>query len=158
MGVGIVSFRKIKVISMVSLRGIKKYHLINKMLPIFDKYPLFSNKQYDYLRLRKVNLTYRVFYDVIPDSIHHSLPFNYIEYIVNAPYFSAWLVGFIEAEGCFSVYKLDKADDYFVASFDLSKTNGDILILAISKYLSLTPQPYKYKTNNLKFKVKVLDL
>jgi LAGLIDADG endonuclease len=62
-------------------------------------------------------------------------------------------VGFIEAEGCFSVYKLGKSDDYFVASFDISQTNGEILILAIRKYLFLTPQPYKDKTKNFKLKV-----
>jgi LAGLIDADG endonuclease len=153
LGVGIVSFREIKEISMVSLRVRKKEHLINKILPIFDKYPLFSNKQHDYLRLRKVILSYTVFYDVISDYIRPSLPFNSIESIENVPYFSAWLVGFIEAKGCFSVYKLDKADDYFVASFDISQTNGEILILAIRKYLYLTPQPYKDKTNNFKLKV-----
>jgi hypothetical protein len=62
-------------------------------------------------------------------------------------------VGFIEAEGCFNVYKLSKADDYFIASFDISQTNGELLILAIRKYLSLTPQLYKDKVNNFKLKV-----
>lgn len=62
-------------------------------------------------------------------------------------------MGFIEAEGCFSAYKLTKADDYFVASFDISQTDGEILILAIRKYLSLTPQLFKDKTNNFKLKV-----
>ena len=94
-----------------------------------------------------------MFYDAISKYTRPSVPFNSIEYIVNAPYFSAWLVGFIEAEGCFSVYKLRKNSDYFVASFDISQTNGEILILAIRKYLSLTPQLYKDKTNNYKLKV-----
>lgn len=76
-----------------------------------------------------------------------------IEFILNAPYFSAWLVGFIEAEGCFSVYKLGKPGDYFVASFDISQTNGEILIEAIRMYLSLTPKIYKDKTNSFKLKV-----
>lgn len=62
-------------------------------------------------------------------------------------------MGFIEAEGCFSVYKLNKADDYFVASFDVSQTDGEILMLAIRKYLSLTPQLYRDKTNNFSLKV-----
>ena len=153
MGVGIVSFRERNGLKKVSLRVRKKDHLINKILPIFDKYPLFSNKQYDYLRLRNVILSNTVFYDAIPEYTRPSVPLNSIESIVNTPYFSAWLVGFIEAEGCFSVYKLGKANDYFLASFDLSQTNGEILILAIRKYLSLTPQPFKDKTNNFKLKV-----
>lgn len=153
LGVGIVSFRETKEISMVSLKVRKKDHLINKILPIFDRYPLFSNKQYDYFRLRNVILSNTVFYDVISEYTRPNLPFNSIKSIVNAPYFSAWLVGFIEAVGCFSVYKLGKPDDYYVASFDISQTNGEILILAIRKYLSLTPQPFKDKTNNFKLKV-----
>ena len=127
--------------------------MVNKILPIFDKYPLFSNKQYDYLRLRNVILSNTVLYDDIPEYTRPSVPLNSIESIVNAPYFSAWLVGFIEAEGCFSAYKLTKPDDYFVASFDISQTDGEILILAIRKYLSLTPQLFKDKTNNFKLKV-----
>ena len=153
LGVGIVSFRQTNAISMVSLRVRKKDHLIDKILPIFDKYPLFSNKQSDYLRLRNVILSNTVFYDDIPEYIRSGVPFNSIESIVNAPYFSAWLMGFIEAKGCFSVYKLNKADNYSRASFDISQTNGEILILAIRKYLSLTPQLYKDKTNNFKLKV-----
>lgn len=153
LAVGIVGFRKRKEISKVYLIVRKKEHLINKILPIFDKYPLFSNKQYDYLILRSVILSNAMFYDVIPKYTRSLVVINSIESIINAPYFSAWLVGFIEAKGCFSVNKLGQKYDYFVASFDISQTNGEILILAIRKFLSLTPQPYKYKTNNLKLKV-----
>jgi len=183
LGVGIVGFRERKGISMVYLRVRKKNHLINNVLPIFDKYPLFSNKHFDYLWFRNVILSNVVLYEDIPKYTRSNIPFNSIEYILNAPYFSAWLVGFIEAQGCFSVYKLPqescprpskvgqdvgkattgagfagprglgKAEDYFVASFDVSQTNGEILILAIRKYLSLTPQVYKDKTNNFKLKV-----
>jgi hypothetical protein len=153
LGVGIVGFRVKNGNSMVYLRVINKNHLINNILPIFDRYPLFSNKQYDYLRLKNVILSDAIFYDSIPVYIRPRLPFNSIESIVSTPYFSAWLVGFIEAEGCFSVYKLAKHEDYYVASFDISQTDGEILILAIRKYLSLTPKLYKDKTNNFKLKV-----
>ena len=153
LGVGIVGFRIRNGNSMVYLRIRKKDHLINNVLPIFDRYPLFSNKQYDYLRLRNVLLSNAILYQSIPVYTRPSLLINSIESIVNAPYFSAWLVGFIEAEACFSVYKLDKNEDYFVASFDISQTDGEILILAIRKYLSLTPKLYKDKTNNFKLKV-----
>jgi hypothetical protein len=59
----------------------------------------------------------------------------------------------MEAEGCFSVYKRSKPDNYDVASFEISQTNGEILVLAIRKFLSLTPKVYKDKTNNFKLKV-----
>jgi hypothetical protein len=42
---------------------------------------------------------------------------------------------------------------FFNSEFYISQTNGHILILAISKYLSLTTSIYKDKTNNFKFKV-----
>ncbi len=154
LGVGIIGFRVRNGNSMVYLRVRKKDHLISKVLPIFDRYPLFSNKQYEDLRLRSVILSNVKLYDAIPIYTRPSLPFNTIESIINTPYFSAWLVGFIEAEGCFSVYKLVKDGDYFVASFDISQTNGEILILAIREYLSLTPKVHKDdKTNSFKLKV-----
>jgi hypothetical protein len=52
LGVGVVSFRKRGEIEMVALRIRNKNHLKNFILPIFDKYPMFSNKQYDYLRFK----------------------------------------------------------------------------------------------------------
>jgi LAGLIDADG DNA endonuclease family protein len=89
LGVGIIGFRIRNGNSMVYLRVRKKDHLINKIFPIFDRYPLFSNKQYDYLRLRSVILSNVIFYDDIPIYTRPSLPFNSIESIINTPYFSA---------------------------------------------------------------------
>ncbi|OCK86503.1 LAGLIDADG endonuclease [Cenococcum geophilum 1.58] len=119
LGIGVVSFRNRNGIEMVSLRIKNKNHLKNIIIPMFDKYPMFSNKQYDYLRFRDGLIT----------------------------------VGFIEAEGCFSVYKLNKNEDYFVASFDLAQKNGQVLITAIRKYLSFTTTVYMDKTNCYKLKV-----
>lgn len=153
LGVGIIGFRIINGNSMVSLRVRKKDHLINKVLPIFDRYPLFSNKQYDYLRLKNVILSKAILYESIPIYTRPTLPYNSIESIINTPYFSAWLIGFIEAEGCFSVSKLSTSSDYFVASFYISQTNEEILILAIRKYLSLRPKISKDKTISFKLKV-----
>ena len=63
------------------------------------------------------------------------------------------MVGFIEAEGCFSVYKLTKDRDYLVASFEISQTNEENLIYAIRKFFSFTTAVYLDKTNNYKLKV-----
>ena len=68
------------------------------------------------------------------------------------PYFSSWLVGFIEAEGCFSIYKPSSSNSY-VASFDISQTNSNEIISAICKYLSFTQKVYSDDTNNFKIKV-----
>ena len=153
LGVGIIGFRVKNGNNMVYLRVRKKEHLISIIFPVFDRYPLFSNKQFDYLRLKNTILSNIILYEALPVYVRPSLPLNTLESIINAPYFDAWLVGFIEAEGCFSIYKLTNKDDYFVGSFDITQTNGEILILAIRNYLSLTPKVYKDKNNNFKLKV-----
>ena len=153
LGVGVVSFRKIKEIEMVSLRIRNKDHLKNFILPIFDKYPMFSNKQYDYLRFRNALLSGIIYSEDLPEYTRSNEPINSIGSIINSSYFSAWLVGFIEAEGCFSVYKLNKDNDYLVVSFDVAQRDGDLLISAIREYLSFTTSIYLDKTNCSKLKV-----
>lgn len=137
---------------MVSLRIRDKKHLKNFILPIFDKYPMFSNKQYDYLRFRSALLSGIIYSEDLPEYTRSNVPLNSVESILDKSYFSAWLVGFIEAEGCFSIYKLKKDNDYLVASFDIAQKDGDILIKAISKYLSFTTTVYldKYDCSRLK--------
>lgn len=153
LGIGIVSFRKRNDIETVSLRIRDKNHLKNFILPIFDKYPMFSNKQYDYLRFKNALLSGIIHSEDLSNYIRSNEPINSIESIINTSYFSAWLVGFIEAEGCFSVYKLKKDDDYLIASFDIAQRDGDILISAIRKYLSFTTSVYLDITNCSKLKV-----
>lgn len=48
-----------------------KSHLKSIVLPILDKYPMFSNKQYDYLMFKE-----------LPDYIRPIEPFNSIETIL----------------------------------------------------------------------------
>uniref|UniRef100_UPI0022FD4471 hypothetical protein n=1 Tax=Drechslerella dactyloides TaxID=74499 RepID=UPI0022FD4471 len=153
LGVGVVSFRKTKTRpETVFFRIRKKSHLIDIILPIFDKYSFLSNKQYDYLRFRSALLSDIKLYKDLPPYVRPQTPLNSLESILNVPYLSAWLIGFMEAEACFSVYK-PTIDPSFVASFDISQTDGYILILAISKYLSLTQSVIVDKTNSSKLKV-----
>lgn len=153
LGVGVVSIRKRDDIEMISLRIRNKNHLKIFILPIFDKYPMFSNKQYDYLRFKNALLSGIIYSNDLPVYSRPIENLNTIESILNSDYFPAWLVGFIEAEGCFSIYKPNSLDNYYVASFDVSQTNGDIIIYAIRKYLSFTVAIYLDKTNNSKLKV-----
>lgn len=89
LGVGVVGFRERRGIKTVYLRVRKKDHLINFVLPIFDKYPLFSNKQHDYLRLKFVLLSNLVLHDDLANYTRPTEPLNSIESILNASYFSA---------------------------------------------------------------------
>ncbi|XWW92067.1 LAGLIDADG endonuclease (mitochondrion) [Cordyceps javanica] len=158
LGIGTVSFRERNGIKMVSLKIRNKKHLKEFILPIFDKYPMFSNKQYDYLRFKDALLSDIIYYeDLCLASFatkynRNNDTLNSINSIVNASYFPAWLVGFIEAEGCFSTYKL-KDNNYLVSSFDIAQKDADILISAIHKYLSFTVSIYLDKTNCSKLKV-----
>jgi len=153
LGVGVVGFRKRKEIEMVSLIIRDKKHLKQFILPIFDKYPMFSNKQLYYLRFKDALLSDIIYSKDLPEYIRDSKTINSIESITSASYFSAWLVGFIEAEGYFSTYKLYKDKDYFVASFDIAQKDGEILISAIREYLSFTNAIQIDKTNCSKLKV-----
>jgi hypothetical protein len=152
LGVGVVNFRKRKEIEMVTLRIRNKDHLKNFIFPIFDKYPMFSNKQYDYLRFKDALLSGIIYSEDLPEYTRSNKAINSIESILSTSYFSAWLVGFIEAEGCFSVYKLYKDKDYLVASFDVAQRDGDIIISAIREYLSFTNAIHLDKTNCSKLK------
>ena len=46
-----IGFRTRNGIETVYLRIRNKDHLKNFILPIFDKYPMFTNKQYGFLRI-----------------------------------------------------------------------------------------------------------
>ena len=138
---------------MVSLRIRNKNHLKQFILPIFDKYPMFSNKQYDYLRFRDCLTSNIIKYEDLPFYTRGIESLNDIQSIIKAPYFSSWLIGFIEAEGCFSVYKLKKDEDYLVASFDVCQKDGQILLSAIARYLSFTTAIHCDKFNCSKLKV-----
>lgn len=150
LGIGVVSFRKRKEIEMVSLRIRNKDHLKNIIIPIFDKYPMLSNKQYDYLRFKSALLSNIIYSKDLEEYTRSDKPLNSIESIINTSYFSSWLIGFIEAEGCFSAYQ---NKEYWIASFDISQKDGDILITAIKKYLSFTTAVHIDKTNCSKLKV-----
>jgi ubiquinol-cytochrome c reductase cytochrome b subunit len=89
LGVGIVSFRERNGIEMVSLRIRDKKHLKDLILPIFDKYPMFSNKQYDYLRFRNALFSGIIYYEDLPKYFRSKDPINSIESITNASYFPA---------------------------------------------------------------------
>lgn len=90
LGVGVVSFRKTKNRPETVFFKIRnKSHLIDVIIPIFDKYPLISNKQYDYLRFRSALLSDIKSYKDLPLYIRPETPLNSLEFILNVPYISA---------------------------------------------------------------------
>jgi ubiquinol-cytochrome c reductase cytochrome b subunit len=154
LGVGTIHIRTNNERKTALYRIRNKSHLKLIILPIFDKYPMFSNKYFDYLRFKKLLLNESIYYNEndVSTYIRPNESFHSIETILNKSYFQAWLIGFIEAEGCFCIYTSIK-DCSKIASFDISQTNGLNLIKAIKIYLSLTSKIYKDKNNNFKLKV-----
>jgi hypothetical protein len=86
---GVISFRKRQELEMVSLRIRNKDHLKNLIIPIFDKYPMFSNKQYDYLRFKEALFSNILYFENLPIYSRNVLPINTVSSIINASYFSA---------------------------------------------------------------------
>lgn len=149
LGVGQISIISNK--NTVYFKIINKYHLINIIIPIFDKYSLLTMKQYDYLKFKKMLLENIIYYKDLDKYDKPNINLYNIEDIINKNYFSSWLIGFIEAKGCFSYYKPTK-NSKMVISFDISQSYDEIIILAIIKYLSFTSNMTVYN-NNYKIKV-----
>jgi hypothetical protein len=74
---------------MVSLTIRNKNHIKRFILPIFDKYVMFSNKQYDFIRFKEALLSGIVYYDDLVPYSRSIVPLNTVETITNASYFSA---------------------------------------------------------------------
>jgi hypothetical protein len=156
LGSGVISFRKRKslnmIVDMVSFRIRDKDTLKNIIIPIFDKYPMYSNKQYDYLRFKEILLSNVTCYSQLSSYSRPLVPSNMSQDdIFKSPYFPAWLIGFIEAEGSLLIYKPEN-DSSLIASFEISQTNAFELISAIRTFLSITANPYLDNTNNFKLK------
>ncbi|BCU04895.1 putative LAGLIDADG endonuclease (mitochondrion) [Astrephomene gubernaculifera] len=60
------------------------------------------------------------------------------------PYFGAWLSGFIEAEGCFTL----RENSSRVLSFSISQNTDNHLLCYIAFYLGIPTLPHLVKSNN----------
>ena len=156
LGVGTISLKKDQ--NKVSFRIRKKPHLKEVILPIFDKYPMISTKHLKYIRFRLNLLNNILYYENLMDYNPTDLTlYNNVDNLIKLDYFDNWLVGFIEAEGCFSKYKLTSLSLYNIVSFEVSQTNQLPILMAIKKRFSITSNPYVDKTNNAKLKTTSLD-
>ena len=140
LGVGVVKRKGCKYVYKIR----KKSHLREIVIPILEEYPMLSKKNNKYIQLKE-NLMKDVIYyeDIIPrrEIIEKSR-----EEVLRAPYLGNWLVGFIEAEGCFSVYQPEGGErkEY---QFKLCQTDAYELMCAIRDYLLINRKVYVDGTN-----------
>lgn len=149
LGVGIIKIRTKKNIKgldikLATLSIRNKKHLKEVIIPIFDKFPMLTLKQYDYLRF-KSNLLNDVIYfnDLIPYK-RSNIPLYSHEDILNKDYFPSWLIGFIEAEGSFGTYTASK-DNTQIAYFEISQNYDLIILESIRKFLKIKSNIHNFK-------------
>ena len=136
--VGTVNITKVKDKFFVTW-AINDQSQLLKFCKILEKYPsLHGHKllQLEFLKYcithRNINLYFwkRTFkYCCIDDVI----AFKSKENIVSLPYFEAWLAGFIEAEGCFSIRKESN-----VGSFSIGQKDHKFIIESIAYFIKTT--------------------
>jgi ubiquinol-cytochrome c reductase cytochrome b subunit len=144
----------VKAIEMARLKVSSKGDLIKVILPIFEQYPMITNKQFDFLYFKECLLKNIIHYEKLPayerplgNRFENATGPGALETdILNISYFNSWLIGFIEAEGCFSIFKASKEND-ITADFRIGQTNAPEIIFAISKHFKLLTKPHKDNTN-----------
>lgn len=155
LGVGVVLIKKSRDTALFRISS--KNHLKNIILPIFDYCPMFTSKHWDYLNFKDNLMNNVVYYkDLKPYSRTNNTPFQSVDEILTNPNFDNWLVGFIEAEGCFSIYK-PLNQPYETASFEIRQTNGLQILNVIKIKLKIKSNVYIDKTNSAHLKTTSIE-
>lgn len=134
----------------VAIFRIKKInHILYILIPIFDKYPLLTEKKRDsYLNFRNIflNKVLNSKRATIEDKLYcENLLKNSPELLytsslkdINIDYFENWIVGFTEAEGSFYFVKDNKdPNSNLRAEFRISKNDNFMLLDLIRNHLKL---------------------
>jgi len=159
LGVGSIFIDKKNKMAYFRIRDKKNLEKI--IFPIFDKYPLLTSKQYNYLKFKQAfNIYFISSFEAkdfkinsIKNIISQKCPNNYIspvwsvvEYKVN-DFKSAtkimsksWLIGFTEAEASF--YFVAKSENRLVHAFEITQKLDSIVLLAIKYLLGIKTEVY----------------
>ncbi|MBY3556031.1 hypothetical protein HGI15_22075 [Modestobacter lapidis] len=94
LGVGVIKTRKRVTpkgltieLGILTIRN--KKHLKEIILPIFDRYPMLSLKQYDYLRFKENLLNNIIYFEDLKPYIRPNIPLYTVETILSKSYFSS---------------------------------------------------------------------
>lgn len=128
------------------------------IFPIFDKYPLLTSKQFNYLKFKEA---YAILsYSTLAKSDKDTLMLNIVNSKLPAEYISpiwsavdnkisdhasaslvmskAWLIGFTEAESSF--YLVSKSSTRLVHAFEITKKLDEIVLNSIRRLLGISTQ------------------
>lgn len=126
-------------------------HLLEHVVPIFEKYPLLTRKNFQFdvwsstLEVRKNKEPILVKPEYLEDVANNVLS---IDEILNLEYFDNWLMGFIEAEGCFSISK-DNGGKRIRPYFYIDQKYDAHILGAISKRLHLRDVQIRHTRGNM---------
>lgn len=161
LGIGVV--RKDNTKGQFVIRDRKK--LADVIFPIFDKYPLLTSKQFNYLNLKKAyniledknlskvekdNYLLEIKKESIPKGYISNawnktkLPFETVEDVTSVMS-KPWVVGFIEAEGSFYLVSKDKTR--IVHGFGISQKLDEIVLEGIRRILHI-PTVIRFKSEH----------
>ena len=157
LGVGTIEFRKNRNTAIFRIR--KKSHLKDIILPRFaDQFPMLTAKHWDYVNFKNNLLANVILYSDYKSYVRPDLPAlidlsntNLLNSTGLPFYFDDWLVGFIEAEGCFTIYKPSNSVTE-TASFEIRQSNGLPIMNSIKSRLSFKANVYVDKTNSAHLK------
>jgi len=158
LGCGII--RKYNNVAIFSVKKIK--HLIHKIIPLFDKYPLLTDKKrLNYLNFRnsllhkalvnKRNITnkdiifIKELLNKVPDNLYKITIEDLFKNIENN-FFEHWIIGFTDAEGSFyfvknknfNINNISQPDTLLRAEFRLSQNSNVFLLNKIKEKLKLS--------------------
>lgn len=146
LGVGKINLRLDRNTIVYCIRD--KKNLKGIILPIFDKYRMLTKKEKTYEWFRKNLLENVIYSDNLESKIEskkykidteeeYKKTMERVSEILSVKYFESWLIGFIEAEGCFSVYNSSSIKENVIASFSISQIDSLEIIEAIRIFLKL---------------------
>ena len=124
--------------NMANYKITNKKILLEKIIPLFDNYPLKSSKLKTYILFKKsINITNNNLLsqqkkiDKILDLRKSIIDISFIDQSIN----KSWLIGFIEAEGSF--YITLKEEKRLVHGFGITQKNDKNLLESIRKELKI---------------------
>lgn len=126
---------------------------IENLIKIFEKYPPLTARkkcQLEFLKNCLKNNSVELYFQQRDSKYDNPEIFKYTSLEDLPPYFSSWLTGFIEAEGCFSITKKG------VISFSIAQKYEEFLITLIKEFFQATSYKTLHRAKEL-YEIKIYN-